>query len=136
MFELVQNEAPGHRGTIYSSKIPSVTQTLNMISMDVGEDINIPIEGMMSSLSKIINDYVSEIDLSHLLLLYALLIKWRLIPIYPLFKQLNHQIISHMHHQTHIADRFESSHSLVSSYKLSHLETLIDFDLGYASALS
>ena len=60
-----------------------------MISMDVGEDVNIPIEGIVSSLSKIINDYVSEIDLSHLLLLYALLIKWRLITIYPLFKQLN-----------------------------------------------
>ena len=73
-----------------------------MISMDVGEDVNIPIEGIVSSLSKIINDYVSEIDLSHLLLFYALLIKWRSITIYPLFKQLNHQIISHMHHQTHI----------------------------------
>ena len=94
MFELVQNEAPGDAWTIYSSEIPSVTQTPKMISMDVGEDVNIPIEGIVSSLSKIINDYVSEIDLSHLLLFYALLIKWRSITIYPLFKQLNHQIIS------------------------------------------
>ena len=39
-----------------------------MISVNMRKNINVSIEMMMSSLSEIIYDYVSEIDLSHLLL--------------------------------------------------------------------
>ena len=68
MLKLVQDETPGNEWAIYSAKIPSVTQTTEMISVNMRKNINVSIEMMMSSLSEIIYDYVSEIDLSHLLL--------------------------------------------------------------------
>lgn len=55
----------GQSGTIDWTIIPAIVEAPEMVSMDMGKDVHIPVEGVLLALPEVIDNDVCEVDFSH-----------------------------------------------------------------------
>ena len=64
-FELIEDKFFGDSGTVNGAEIPSIGESFEMIGVNMGENVDILVERVMSALAEVINDDVGEIDFAH-----------------------------------------------------------------------
>ena len=65
IWEFVKDEVVSNFGAIDGAIIPTITKPSKVVSMNMGEYIDVFIEGVLFSLAEIVNDDVGKIYFSH-----------------------------------------------------------------------
>ena len=65
VWKFIEDEIVGNFGAIDEAIIPAVAEAAEMVGVDVGEYVDVSVEGVLLALAKVVDDDVSEIDFSH-----------------------------------------------------------------------